>query len=287
MKSITHLFFLITVLIWVSSCVPSNSTSPMNVRSETPPILINPTFTHIPVETKISTQPATLTPLQVEKIRTLLREPIDCDAPCFWGITPQQTTFVEATTILRSLGLEAHHTLTRNSQDFYDMSYYDAEKGIEISILLTVQDDIVKNLEISMNVPREITIPRMWSAYSPETLIQRYGAPSRVGFTLTNIYPNNGISGSMTMYFDDVDMIILYVGTEEDFLKDQKSFTLCPLSNGIHYAGIWMGGESSSHPPNEQIFLEQATSLTLEDFAKLMLGKPEDACLNLTSEAFP
>lgn len=281
-------FLLLGVVILLSSCTSHVVATPQFV--ETPSLIpVSPTITITPTETEMPTptQPATLTPLQTEKIRTLLREPIDCTAPCFWGIAPQQTTFAEATNVLRSFGLEAHHTGTKNSQDIYYMSYYDAGEETEISIALSVQDNIVKVLEIGMNVPREVIMPRTWSAYSPETLIQRYGVPSQVEFTLTDIYPNNGISGSMTLYFDNVDMIVLYIGTEESFLKDQKSFTLCPLNNGIYFVSIWMGGESTNHPPDEQIIpLKQATSLTLDDFAKLMLGDPNKACFNLNEKAF-
>jgi len=279
-------YFLLFGVILLASCIPHVVATSQYV--ETPSFIpVSPTLTITPTETEMPTptQPATLTPLQAEKIRTLLQEPIDCSAPCFWGITPQQTTFAEATNIFASLGLQPIHTLTQSSQEFYAIQYH-IEFGLEISILLTVQDDIVKTLDAGMNVPREVTIPRKWSAYSPETLIKRYGAPSRVGFTLTDIYPNNGISGSMTMYFDSVDMIVLYVGTEEGFLKDQKSFNLCPLNNGIHFVNIWMGGESSSHPPSPQVPLERATSLTLENFSKLMLGDPNKACFNLKGDAF-
>jgi hypothetical protein len=279
-------YFLLLGVILLASCTPHVVATPQHIG--TPSFIpVSPTLTITPTETEMSTptQPATLTPLQAnEKIRTLLQEPIDCSAPCFWGITPQQTTFAEATNIFASLGLQPIHTLTQNSQEFYDTDYQ-TEEGLEVSIILTVQDDIVKTLDAGMNVPREVTIPRKWSAYSPETLVKRYGTPSRVEFSLTDIYPNNGANGSMMMYFDNVDMIVLYNGTEENFLKDQKSFNLCPLNNGIDFVKIWMG-EELRHPPLSLVPLEQATSLTLDDFSKLMLGDPNKACFNLKDEPF-
>ena len=279
-------YFLLLGITLLASCTPHVFATPQYV--ETPSFIpVSPILTITPTETEIptSTQPATLTPLQAnEKIRTLLQEPIDCSAPCFWGITPQQTTFAEATNIFKSFGLEAHHTGTQNNQEFYETDYH-IEYGLEISIRPTVQDDIVKTLEVGMNVPREINIPRKWLAYSPETLIKRYGTPSRVEFSLTDIYPNNGVNGSMTMYFDNVEMIVLYNGTEEGFLEDQNAFTLCPLINGIYFVYIWMG-EEPHYPPSAQVPLEQATSLTLDDFAKLMLGDPNKACFDLKEKAF-
>ncbi len=279
-------YFLLLGVMLLASCVPHVVATPQYEETPTS-IPVSPTLTITPTETEMPTptQPATLTPLQAnEKIRTLLQEPIDCSAPCFWGITPQQTSFAEATNIFTSLGLQPIHTLTQNSQEFYDTDYH-IEEELEISIIFSVQDDIVKTLDAGMNVPRQVTIPRKWSAYSPETLIKRYGAPSRVEFSLTDIYPNNGIDGSMMMYFDNVDMIVLYVGTEENFLKDEKSLNLCPLNNGIHFVHIWVG-EEIRHPQPPLVPLEQATSLTLDDFAKLMLGDPNKACFNLKDEAF-
>ena len=278
-------YFLLLVVTLSVSCGPHVVAT--SQYTETPTFIpVTPTLTITPTETEIprSTQPATLTPLQAEKIRTLLQEPIDCSAPCFWGITPQQTTFVEATNIFASLGLQPIHTRTQDSQQFYAIQYH-IEFALEITILFSIQDDIVKTLSAGINVPSEITIPRKWSAYSPETLIKRYGTPSRVEFYLTDIYPNNGINGSMMMYFDNVDMIVLYNGTPENFLKDQKAFTLCPLNNGIYFVGIWVGKEIRNPQPS-LIPLEQATSLTLDDFAKLMLGDPNKACFDLKEKAF-
>lgn len=278
-------YFLLLGVMLLARCIPDVVATPQHIETFSF-IPISPTLSITPTEIPTLTQPATLTPLQAnEKIRILLQEPTDCSAPCFWGITPQKTTFAEATNIFASLGLHPKHTLTQNSHDLYDTDYH-IQFALEISILFSVQDDIVKTLDVGINVPREVTIPRKWSAYSPETLIKRYGTPSRVEFSLNNIYPNNGISGSMMMYFDNVDMIVLYAGTEENFLKDQKSLTLCPLNNGIHFVGIWMG-EEILYPQPPLIPLEQATSLTLADFEKLMLGDPNIACFNLNEEAFP
>lgn len=281
-----HSYFLFLGVALLAGCTPHVAATPQYIETSSS-IPINPTLANTPTEMEIpiSTQPATLTPLQAnEKIKTYLQEPVDCAAPCFWGILPGETTFKEASDIFAFWGLQPKYTLTQNSQDFYDTDYY-IEFGLELSILLTVEDNIVKTLEANINVPREITIPRKWSAYSPETLIKRYGIPSRVEFSLSNIYPNNGISGSMTMYFDNMDMIVLYNGTEENFLKDQKSLNLCPIINGIHSVNIWMG-EEPRYLPSGQISLEQATSLTLNDFSKLMLVDPNEACFNLKSEAF-
>ncbi len=279
----TPIFYLVAIFtICLSSCAFDNSTTPIIV--ENPSLVpVSPTFIGTSTETVTPTLPATFTPLDAnERIRTYLQKNGDCLAPCFWGITPGQTTFTQATNIFASLGLRPEHTLTENNQDFYDTDYH-IENGFEISIILTVQDGIIKTLDAGINVPAEASFPRKWSAYSPETLIEKYGIPSKVDFFLGRVTPTP--THSMVLYFENAELIVAFIGS--DLLNSNSpQLEICPVTNQVEHIQIWLG-KNPRHPPKQGISLEKASSLNLQEFAKLMVGKPEDACLNLNSEAFP
>ena len=57
----------------------------------------------------------------IESIKAFLRNPGDCEVPCFLGIIPGNTTFNEAKIILSQLGVELFST-TVNNKDFYSFS---------------------------------------------------------------------------------------------------------------------------------------------------------------------
>lgn len=278
-----HLCFLLVLSISLVSCTSNAVVTPTNVLSPLP-VLGTPTFIITPTKTQIPTLPPTLTLLQAnEKIRAYLQSSIDCPAPCFWGITPKKTTLKEATNIFASLGLELEQTNAENNQEFY-ATHYDIEKGFETTIILTVQDGIVKTLGAGMNVPSENGTQRKWAAYSPENLIQRYGSPSKVDFFLGRVSPTP--THSMVLYFDNIDLIVSYSRSGMNFFNNSTTLDLCPLINEVNFIKIWMGNEPR-HPPPAGVPLEKATSLTLEGFSKLILGNPNKACFNLKDEAFP
>lgn len=279
-----HIFLGIALLLL--GCIPASTTTTSSQVE--PPIslptlfaTLTPTSTLTPTVTIFPTLPPTLEPAQAEKImRTLLQEPVDCEAPCFWGITPGQTALSEAINIFTHLGLQVNST-TFQGKDFYGVKH-DFEDGLSISVILTIQGEHIKNLRIRIHPERLLESSRKWLSYSPETLIRRYGTPSRVDFWLGRVAPIP--THSMQMYFEKSKLIVQYIGTK--LLDYGPPLKICPLTNQVEDINIWMG-DDPQYPPSPGIPLEDATSLTLEEFSQLMLGEPEKACFELKAEAFP
>ena len=224
-----------------------------------------------------------LEPEQAEEtIQLLLQEPKDCKAPCFWGITPGKTSFAEARNIFASLRLYPQFTLAEGNRKFYAVDY-DFDSGLSIDIILTIQDNIIENLNIIILPEKERAgIPRGWLAYSPETLITRYGEPSRVAFAL-DWGPRSYFE--MDMYFEAVDLIVEYAG--HDIIPRQKgSPQICSLTAQFNVVRLWMG-EDSVNPPADAVPLEEATSMTVQEFAELMTGDQDKACFIVKGDVFP
>jgi hypothetical protein len=287
MKPINYSSLLLVIALGVAGCVPAGSTT-IPVQTDTPipsATLPSPTSTSTfaPTETSTVTPPATLEPkLAEETIRDLLQEPVDCEAPCFWGIELGQTTLEEVNNIFSHLGLQLNHTTTRDNKEFYGVVYHLGTE-LEVTPILTVQNNIVESVDVGINDTSQEGTPRKWSAYSPETLIKRYGSPSRVEFFLGRVAPTP--THSMEMYFEQVNLIVQYIGS--NLLNvDLPKLEMCPLTNQVEYIHIWMGDEPR-YPPSPDVPLESATSLTLEEFSELMMGDPNKACFNLREEVFP
>jgi hypothetical protein len=246
------------------------------------PTVILPTSTSTPTPTPSSTPPPTLEPEQAEEIlRTLLQEPVDCAAPCFWGIIPGQTILDEAANIFTNLGLTVQGPFEYENKNFYDVEHR-FESGLSISSNLTVQDGVVQNMRIYLTPEKnQPGIPREWLAYSPETLIKRYGLPTRITFFLgRTVNPTH----AMLIVFEDEKMIVQYSGS--DIFSIKGNLHVCPLTAQVDNIRIWMG-EDPVNPPFEGVPLEEATTLSKEEFVKLLTGDPEKACFELREEAFP
>lgn len=290
MKPITRLALFLVIASVLSGCVSAGSTI-VPVQAETPtlsPTPIHPTststFTPTSTVTVTSTLPATLEPEHAkELVRTFLQGHVDCKAPCFWGIEPGLTTFDEAINTFTHLGIRLKFTATTDGKDFY-AAIYNLDNGIRVSLVIGIQNNTVKTLDVEINIndTSQMGTPRKWSAYSPETLISRYGPPSRVDFFLGRVASTP--THSMILYFETVHLIVEYLGT--NILNDGPGLEICPLTNKVDFLKIWMG-DDPRHPPSLGVPLEEATSLTLGEFSKLMTGNPGQACFKLKEDAFP
>lgn len=279
-KAISLGVLVITTLL--NGCMMSNNilTTPTLMPTATANISAN---TPLPTQTITLTPAATLKPDVAEQtMRTLLLEPVDCLAPCFWGIMPGQSTLGEAVRSITHFGLQLLYTNTLYNKEFRQ-SEYAFENGLSISVILTIQNKIVENLRVGITPEmQKAGVPRQWSAYSPETLINRYGMPSQMSIAVDS-GPRSFFD--MVMYFDEVELIIEYTGYNI-IGGTATSPQVCPLTDQFDHVGIWMG-QNPVNPPPSGVPLEDATYITMEEFSELMTRNSDNACFNLKKEVFP
>jgi hypothetical protein len=96
----------------------------------------------------------------------------------------------------------------------------------------------------------------------------------------------------MILYFDDADLIALYSGYNM-IPGRPHSPRVCPLTNPFDHVRLWMGQNppnppltGSPDPHEKSIPIEEATSITIDEFAQLMLGDPQQACFIVNGDAF-
>lgn len=237
-------------------------------------------YTRTPKPPTLTPVPSvTLTPLptipteQVEDIvRSMLLEP---QAPCFWGICPGVTTLGEVENIFSRIGFNIVHTNTRDGQELYQIPI-ELSSGLGISPLLAVRDGIVKSVQIYIDPEVEQSnVEREWLAFSPETLINQYGPPSKVEYFI-DVGPGNQYS--IVLKFNTVDMILEYWSDTQFYDKVNETFILCPLTDQYSSVRIWLGKEPEN-TPLPGLSIEDTLPMTLEQFGELMTANPDDACL--------
>ncbi|HLP82034.1 MAG TPA: hypothetical protein VK141_08650, partial [Nitrosomonas sp.] len=271
MKPISYILISITLAFVVSACTPTQSTVPTVVEETTIPIAITSTNT---LEPTLTLAP-TLNPDDAQnEIQARFAGISDCAAPCFWGITPDETTVDEARNTFAELGF----TIAA------DNTYYTLGDNISGVISLYIDRGLVSSLSASLNLGslKENTHDR-WLAYSPATLVERYGYPSRVEFSGSYIADNVTFSESpkwysMYMYFDDQNLIVDY---EDGELKEDGSlFEACPASNQYRYVKLWFG-QNPVDPPSSAYPLEEVSDLDIASFSAVLQKDPAAACFNL------
>jgi hypothetical protein len=241
----------------------------------TPSVTPSPTITNTPLPT--------LFPEQAKlAIKTLLQEPVDCAAPCFWGITAGKTTLYEVDRIFHHFRIWHIFTTRIDNIDYYE-SKYELEDGFSISSLLGIQDGTVEQIKVDIKPEiQEIGKPRDWLVYSPEMLIKRYGSPTKAEFFVGR---GPRLEYAMDLYFDKADLIIEYSGYNVR-QGAGDTFRICPVVDQQDYIRMWFG-DNPDTPPIKAVPLETASSITLDEFARLMTGDPQTACVDLKMELFP
>jgi len=260
----------------------------------------SPTFTIIPsssvsletpTPTKIvyTAQAPSITPLATllseeaaEQIKAFFRSTTTCIAPCFMDVIPNQTTLNKAKAVFGHLGIDLQHTISMGDNDFYSFIYR-FQSGLELSPIFTIQDNVVKNIRVSI-VPsfQDKGLNNEWQIYSPEFLINQYGQPSRVEFVL-DWGPRNFFD--MIMYFDSFDLVIEYTGYNIiEGVRDKPN--VCMLAVRYDSVRTWLGKNPTSLP-DAGVPLSEATQLSMEEFSNILLGPPENACITFEGKAFP
>lgn len=270
----------------MTNCVPKNqsmhSTQTGNKLSPTPiyPVSNTDTSTFSPTNTPL----LTLVPESIVKtIQPLIEDPFNCKTPCFLSITPGITSMGEAKTLLSSLGLKHREGFDPLSGKYFYSAGYKSVSDSVSSVTLFSTNNIVESIEITpvIAIPADGS-PREWIAYSPETLIKKFGKPSRVNFAL-DLGPI--VTIGMTIYYDKYDLIADY-SVLDSSPESHVSPRLCPLVAPFDFVRIWIGPNPPYAPSFHTETLKKATSLTIEQFIELMLGDPEDACFIIDASVF-
>ena len=271
-----------TLSLAATTAVPTFTLTPTLTDTMTPQPTVTGTLTPTPLDTL---EPAKA----LETIQSLLKDPMTCTIPCFWGITPGKTTMDEVRAFFSRLGyIPIEGKEPTSGKHFYTIRF-DPNSGLHHVEFFTT-NSLIENIIFVPEITKQEGSPRDWIVYSPETLIKKFGGPSRVSL---NFFRGQMASDSLTMvlYFDDLDLITEYSGYNM-VPRVPHSPLFCPLTASIDSVRIWMGPNPPNPPEGTDSFsqlipLEEVTSLTIDQFTQIMLGDPQQACFIINGDKFP
>jgi hypothetical protein len=235
----TYLLMLLftTVLLAACTSAPTSSALP----SETPTsanqvistVTLTPTSASIPTKSALVTLTPTLTPNvpkftpkptlgnqeKGETIRKLMNFTQDCKLPCFWGIIPGKTTWVEASGLISPLSpiFESRSKVTV----LYTISSPSNTTGITKDYdntfsFITNNQEVVETIRgegIGIGETDSSNLP-IWRNYSPQNLIRTYGEPSRIFLSsISDSVGDKGIVGyNLWLFYDSEGFMVRYNG---------------------------------------------------------------------------
>ncbi len=225
--------------------------------------------------------------IQRKRTELLMKQGI-CAEPCYWGIRPGYTTINEAMNTFYSLGASLTKDVEGSTANYYSTSFkYSDEIYVDISII--EHNEIIEFVKTILVFENNSSIANYeWLVYSPKNVISSYGTPSRIEFVL-GMAPSEGITPNisyvMTIYYDDLDLILRY--SSPVFLNYEKEIRVCPLSTEFESVVVWQGREVDTTPQKEDVTIEKASSLSIDQFVKTTQTKDKDAaCITLHADEF-
>jgi hypothetical protein len=215
-------------------------------------------------------------------IDNLFVSPLICEAPCFLGITPGVTKMDEIRAFFESINLSPYEGFDKASgRNFYTITYK-TTGGSRPKATFFATGNKVESMFISPDIiKQENGEVREWMAYSPETLINQFGSPSSVMISLDR-GPNYVIT--LTMNFEKLDFSVQYTGY--NMYPDRPDRPeLCPLQAAFDGVELWIGSPRPN-PPFGGMTIDEVTSLTTEQFSKLMVGDKNAACFVINGDKY-
>jgi hypothetical protein len=287
MKSINNLVLFLSVIM-ATSCnsqpVTSStlSTEPSITESMKTPsrtVELTPTSIAISIPTSARTPLPTLNSEERDVFLTeLMQTNGNCSEPCFWGIIPGMSNFDDAVVFLKSLGRKGLEGAT-DSTRYFNVTYPYKEDLIGLGFL--EQGGKVEDIRVGLDgLDSGIISSSDWSAFRPDSIIKTHGTPSSVKIGLGE-GPNGYVIYQLLLSYDTEKLNILYDPIDDAILPTPFLHT-CPLADrGIRKMKIWLGGTPTPQDLVGMKGIEEVTSLTVDEFSKLILDKGEKACFKI------
>lgn len=210
---------------------------------------------------------------------------IKCDEPCFWGIIPDKTSFIEAKNIFQQVGLN----LSITTPDHYATSF-SLSNTLRADVIIRSPNSIVTNVRIVISGLDQVGINKnLWSAYFFENVLNMYGIPTKIGFFVDPPHEPPYNTGKVfltnVLFYENQNLIIEYYG---GLLVDKNGiYEYCPGQIVPKSISIWFGKNPENAPdPNQFVGLDDANTLNNSDFVRIVLQNPQLTCVDLKVSAF-
>jgi len=301
---------IIGLVLFSAGCVgasppasPGSLTVPTEIKTQT---VISPTPMVIETfpKTPTLTSPAPLTPqptLSKEAkqalVLSLLAKNGDCTLPCWWGITPGKTAWIDAKSLLESEGL----TLGEPSK-YQGLNVYGIRGGLDlfqgqVSIYESFgeSDGILNNITLSAGGFDENRFRSVFINYSVQHVLSVYGKPSRILLQSHASFDSRSSAGYVLwLFYDHLGFLLKYSGST----AYGKIYHICPKfesGGNIKIIDIYLTHPNNpaqlenlsgySDYQNGYIFPIDELGASVDGFYK-SFSTSDAACLNVPSNKY-
>lgn len=255
---------------------------------------------------EVSTPVATLDPIELQNaIRELME---NCKLPCWWGITPGQSTFEATMNVLGPFNVKEFQSGGSTPLDFDPFGT--VINGIDfglISITFFVRQSIVEQLSIEfIGGARSDGSPTLLKTYSPSSIITNYGMPSQilVGLRSNPFEPASTWGYELWFVYELQGIKILYEGSYQLPTQGDNYITVCIGPATIDFVDIYLRPtvEKLEDLPltkwgadldlkirtqkGDLLTWEQSTGTSLADFAQIF-SQPVNNCFQSAVDLWP
>jgi hypothetical protein len=288
LKEVTPTSLPLTITPWLA---------PTPAVSLTPSPVPVPSATFTPIPTLTDEEQS----VQSAVVRNLMESNGNCDLPCWWGITPGKTSAMEARQFLTSLGVKYRELKTTQEPGIDTLVLFRGFQplpGVNIEFpFIGLKNDGVERLDLYIyrdslgqviDKEYELAFKKIWSPLSPETIIRKYGVPSRIFIGYRPGFPDYSL-----VFMYKTGIYIEYSGRFVD-----NSVKICPSAKWYtnlvnHFVVTLVNPEASYNIEKitDKILLyrslydlETVTTITKADFAKEILRLGENFCFSVKSQ---
>lgn len=275
--------------------LPATQTIPPIVITPTIDVMVTPTGTLLPfTETPLPppTQHYTVTPLPtlppgeaLEKITELLETNGGCKLPCWWGITPGETTWETAQQNLAPLAEEIN---TLGLPGFYGV-------GIDPPEAIFQEKKIGVTIYVEEGIIQEIQMGYMYS-YPISKILNEYGYPTDIFIQArlhTRIEPP--VNFRLVLFYEDQGILAHYLGGAER----SEVFQICPsniFEPNFPFIFLWSPDDAKTFkdfigrvPIGDMNFspLDEVTNIDIETFYDWYQDPNSTACFEMPDPDLP
>ena len=304
LRRITFLLFTIfltgckTPIINTPSQSETNTPKRISTSIATAAILptINQTSTQVPSQTPTATSIPTWTPLPTLEptaallyVENLLQNNGGCRLPCWWGITPGKTTWMEGRQFLESFALLLGISGNPNNNGYASFKIPYPEDMGSISHGYGIKDGDINEIIDLYN-------GNLTTNYNLVEMLNTYGQPDNI---LISAYYEPRYSEYMVevaIFYIQQGILVIYNDNEVRTIGDK--IQVCPQKATYPYLNLWspalhMTLEEASNRyldtknwPAYQS-LQDATGMEIESFYNTFMEKNNASCLELSTSDWP